>query len=77
MKSLRDEIPLCGVMGTDLIPSEAASRRFHPSLLGFHRALRDFIYFFFHLWYNKHKEVMIMAENKLADMSTEFKENAK
>ena len=56
----------------DLISSEAIGGRFHPSLLGFHRALRDFIDFSFHLWYNKHKEVMIMAENKLADMSTEF-----
>ena len=59
-------------MEADLISSETASRRFHPSLLGFHRALCDFIDFSFHLWYNKHKDVMIMAENKLADMSTEF-----
>jgi len=39
MKSLSDEIPLRGEKDTaDLISSEAESRRFHPSLLGFHRA---------------------------------------
>ena len=31
MKSLRDEIPLCGEMEADFISSEAARRRFHPS----------------------------------------------
>jgi hypothetical protein len=30
-------------MEADLISSEAERRRFHPSVLGFHRALRDFI----------------------------------
>ena len=29
----------------DLISSEAERRRFHPSLLGFHRATHDFIPF--------------------------------
>jgi len=29
----------------DLISSKAARRRFHPSLLGFHRATHDFILF--------------------------------
>ena len=51
-----------GIEEADLISSKAASRRFHPSLLGFHRALRDFIDVSFYLWYNKHKEVMIMEE---------------
>ena len=31
MKSLRDEIPLCGEMEADFISSEAVGRRFHPS----------------------------------------------
>jgi hypothetical protein len=33
-------------MEADLISSEAARRRFHPSLLGFHRATHDFIDYF-------------------------------
>jgi hypothetical protein len=33
-------------MEADLISSEAARRRFHPSLLGFHRAQHDFIDYF-------------------------------
>ncbi len=37
---------------TDLISSEVADLRFHPSLLGFHRAKHDFIDFFFDLCYN-------------------------
>jgi hypothetical protein len=32
-----------GIREADLISSEAARRRFHPSLLGFHRAKHDFI----------------------------------
>ena len=32
-------------MEADLISSEAERRRFHPSLLGFHRAKHDFIFF--------------------------------
>ena len=44
MKSLRDEICLTAGYGdADLISSEAVRRRFHPSLLGFHRAQHDFI----------------------------------
>jgi len=42
MKSLYDEIA-CGEYMTDLISSEAKSRRFHPNLFGFHRTLYDFI----------------------------------
>ena len=43
-----DEIPLRGERGRILanevrISSETVRRRFHPSLLGFHRAPRDFI----------------------------------
>ena len=33
-----------GIEEADLISSEAAHRRFHPSLLGFHRAWHDFIH---------------------------------
>ncbi len=40
--------------------------------LGFHRVWRDFIEKLKNSWYNHYKEVIIMAENKLADMSTEF-----
>lgn len=40
--------------------------------LGFHRALRDFIENAIVLWYHLRKEVIDMAENKLADLSTEF-----
>jgi hypothetical protein len=47
----------------DLISSEAARRRFHPSLLGFHRAKHDFIKdarlrldLFAILWYNEVKK---------------------
>ena len=36
-------------MKADLISSEAVRRRFHPSLLGFHRATHDFIDFSFDL----------------------------
>jgi hypothetical protein len=43
MKSLRDEICLAAGDEADLISSEAERRRFHPSLLGFHRARHDFI----------------------------------
>ena len=43
MKSLRDEIRLRRDKRTDLISSEAVRRRFHPSVLGFHRAKHDFI----------------------------------
>ena len=39
---------------------------------GFHRASRDFIEKSFQLWYNVFKDVISMAENKLADISTEF-----
>jgi hypothetical protein len=35
-----------GMGEADLISSEAARRRFHPSLLGFHRAQHDFIDYF-------------------------------
>lgn len=40
--------------------------------LGFHRALRDFIENTIVLWYHLRKEVIDMAENKLADLSAEF-----
>ena len=40
--------------------------------LGFHRALRDFIENAIVLWYHLRQEVVDMAENKLADLSTEF-----
>ena len=39
---------------------------------GFHRALRDFIENRWNLWFDEFKEVISMAENKLADISTEF-----
>ena len=39
---------------------------------GFHREFRDFIENQKDSWYNSHKEVVSTAENKLADMSTEF-----
>lgn len=45
---------------------------FFRALLGFHRALRDFIEKYGNLCYNQSKEVIRVAENKLADMSTEF-----
>jgi four helix bundle protein len=45
---------------------------FIRALLGFHRVWRDFIEKLKNSWYNHYKEVIIMAENKLADMSTEF-----
>jgi hypothetical protein len=34
-----------GIEEADLISSETARRRFHPSLRGFHRAKQDFINF--------------------------------
>ena len=45
---------------------------FIRALLGFHRAWRDFIEDLKNSWYNYYKEMIMMAENKLADMSTEF-----
>ena len=59
---------------TDLISSEAQAEDFIRAQLGFHRAKHDFIYIYFDLCYNKLKEVIVMAGNKLADMSTEFAE---
>ena len=41
-------------------------------MLGFHHALRDFIENSRNLWYHSRRGVILMAENKLADMSTEF-----
>ena len=46
----------------DLISSEAVRRRFHPSLLGFHRATHDFIDFSFDLCYNKAKRQKILQK---------------
>ena len=51
MKSLRDEIRLRRDNRTDLISSEAEGLRFHPSLLGFHRAKHDFIEIYCDLCY--------------------------
>ena len=70
MKSLRDEIRLRRKIRTDLISSALAD--FTRASLGFHRALRDFIENRWNLWYNIKNEVISMAENKLADLSTEF-----
>ena len=70
---------------TDLISSEATRRRFHPSLLGFHRAKHDFISALFSqpleistdLWYNEAKKGgVMMKEDKLGDLSMEFFVNA-
>ena len=70
MKSLRDEIRLRREIRTDLISSALAD--FTRASLGFHRALRDFIENRWNLWYSIKNEVISMAENKLADLSTEF-----
>jgi len=51
-------------MKADLISSEAVRRRFHPSLLGFHRATHDFIDFSFDLCYNKAKPTKNIVEKE-------------
>ena len=67
-----DEIRLDGGW-VDLISSEVAHRRFHPNSFGFHHRRwfhSCFTYkFILYLW----REVMIMAENKLADLSIGIK----
>ena len=55
-----------------MISSEAVRRRFHPSLLGFHPAKQDFILIFSQFVLYLCREVIIMAENKLADLSIDF-----
>ena len=69
MKSPCDEIRLCREKdGFNFI----CTADFIRTSFGFHRALHDFIAKYRKLWYNYTKEVTSMAENKLADMSTEF-----
>lgn len=69
MKSLRDEIRLRREWGGFNFICEAD---FIRVIHGFHHALRDFIENRLRLWYNCRKEVISMAENKLADISTKF-----
>ena len=69
MKSLRDEIRLRREIRTDLISS---AKQISSELVRISSRLRDFIEIRWNLWYNIKNEAISMAENKLADMSTEF-----